>query len=81
MAHSGLRYLSRRGDQFQIRLVIPKDLHWRVGRKELRWSLKTSDRTTARRRPASGRLPPGSKPVSMGGFTRAGFLFEQEKGC
>jgi len=42
-----VRYLSIRGEVYQLRLPVPKDLHDRIRRKELRWSLETKHRRTA----------------------------------
>jgi len=50
MGMHSARYMCRRGGIFQVRIPIPKDLHHRFNRKELRWSLQTSDRQLARRR-------------------------------
>ncbi|MCF6291821.1 MAG: hypothetical protein L3J04_00350 [Robiginitomaculum sp.] len=50
MGMHSARYMSRRGRLFQLRVPIPKDLHHRFNRKELRWSLQTADRNIARRR-------------------------------
>ena len=38
-----VRYLCRRGETYQLRFPIPKDLQRRFGRKELRWSLETKN--------------------------------------
>lgn len=43
----GVKYVVRRGDGFQLRIPIPKDLHEKLGRKELRWSLRTESRRVA----------------------------------
>lgn len=43
----GLKYIVRRGDGFQLRLPIPKDLQDKLQRKELRWSLRTDSRSVA----------------------------------
>jgi len=50
MSKHTVRYMCRRGSIFQLRVSIPKDLHHRFARKELRWSLQTVDRKIARRR-------------------------------
>ena len=42
-----IKYLSRRGQVYQIRIPIPKGLQNRIGRRELRWSLYTKDKRTA----------------------------------
>lgn len=42
-----VRYLSMRGEVYQLRIPVPKDLHDRIRRKELRWSLETKHRRTA----------------------------------
>lgn len=46
----GLKYVERRGDIFQLRIPVPKDLQERIGRKEIRWTLNTSERSPAARR-------------------------------
>lgn len=42
-----VRYMSVRGEVFQLRLPVPTDLHHRICRKELRWSLETKHRRLA----------------------------------
>jgi len=45
-----VRYLSRRGEVYQLRLPVPKDVQLRMGRSELRWSLGTKHKRTAEMR-------------------------------
>jgi hypothetical protein len=50
------KYISRRGEAYQLRLSIPKDLQRRIGRREFRWSIRTSERSVAERRGLEGTL-------------------------
>ncbi|WP_340693236.1 DUF6538 domain-containing protein [Hyphomonas sp.] len=47
MSRRGHKYLCRRGDIFQLRLPVPKELHLKLRRKELRWTLGTEDKRKA----------------------------------
>jgi len=46
----GLKYVVKRGDKFQLRLPVPKDVQRKLKRKEIRWSLSTSDKSVAAKR-------------------------------
>lgn len=50
------KYVSLRGETYQLRLPIPKDLQSRVGRREFRWSIGTMEKTIAKRRGLEGTL-------------------------
>ena len=50
------KYLRRRGATYQLRIPIPKDLHAVFDRKELRWSLRTKERSQAENRALRARL-------------------------
>jgi len=50
MSLQGTKYISRRGNRFQLRLPIPVDLQPKLYRDELRWSLRTGDEQIAKRK-------------------------------
>lgn len=48
MTSKSAHYLTRRGEMYQLRLPVPKALQSKLYRKELRWSLRTSEIRLAR---------------------------------
>ena len=47
MAGNRINYLERRGGVYYVRLPVPADLQAKIGRKELRWSLQSTDKRIA----------------------------------